>query len=228
VLLLGCAFGLRASLADDAKPAKSGYSWLHFGPKAKVRVLIRLAGKAVTFEHYAADKPTGRKEQFAGRAKFRDIPIKDPDGKTSYVITGLNVSVVQEEKRTFLAADVDIKGPVAYRQYCYAEIAADRDKAPIAHFHGPLRIQAEMINWELPRDLTLRRGGIATHIRALVGTIDRKKGCWVVVRSGVDAGKAGKFPDFPKGMHPVVGVEFPPKRPGGQPVKRRYELDDFC
>lgn len=58
--------------------------------------------------------------------------------------------------------------------------------------------------------------------------MDRKKGCWVVVRSGVDAGQSGKFPDFPKGIHPIVEVEFPPKRPGDEPVKRRYELDDFC
>lgn len=228
VPLLGCAFGLPALLADNAKPAKPEYCWLHFGPKAEVWVLARLEGEAVTLEHYAAGKPTGRKEQFADRAKFRDVSIKDPDGKTSYVITGLNGPVVQAGKPTFLMADVDIKGPVAYRQYCHAEIAAAPDKAPIAHFHGPLTIQAEMTNGELPHDLTFRHGGIASHVRAFVGTIDRKKGCWVLVRSGVDAGQSGKFPDFPKGIHPVVDIEFPPKKPGDEPVKRRYELNDFC
>ncbi len=234
VLMLGCAFSLPALPADDAKPAKPEHCWLHFGPKAEVRVLVRLDGEAVTLEHYAAGKPTGRKEQFADRTKYpsaatgRDVSIKDPDGKTTCVITGLNGPIVQAGKPTFLTADVDIKGPVAYRQYCYAEVATDPDKAPIAHFHGPLTIQAETANWELPRDLALRRGGIATHVRALVGTMDRKKGCWVVVRSGVDAGTGGKFPDFPKGVHPVVDVEFSPTRPGDEPVKRRYQLDDFC
>ena len=227
VPLLGCAFSISAPLADDTKPAKPEYCWLHFGPKAEVRVLVRLEGKMVTLEHHAAGKPTGRKEQFADQTKFRDVPIQGPDGKTSYVITGLNGAVVPAGKPTFLTADVDIKGPVAYRQYCYAEMTTDPDKAPVAHFHGPLTIQAEMINWELPRDLALRRGG-ATQVRAFVGTVDRKKGCWVLVRSGVDAGTSGKFPDFPKGIHPVVDVEFPPGKPGAEPVKRRYELDDFC
>ena len=209
---------------DDAKPAKPKYCWLHFGPKAEVRVLVRLEGESMTLEHYAAGKPTGRKEEFADRTKRPDVTIKDSDGKTSYVLSGQNDPVVQAGNSTYFSYDVDIKGPVAYRQYCYAEIATDPDKAPIAHFHGPLTIQAEMINWELPHDLALRRGGIATHVRAFVCTLDRKKGCWVLVRSGVN----NKYPDFPKGIHPVVEVEFPPKRPGDEPVKRRYELNDFC
>ncbi len=227
VPLLGCAFGLPALPADDAKPAKPGYCWIHFGPRAEVRVLVRMKGEAMTLQYYAAGKPTGRKDQFADRTKFRAVAIKDSDGKTSYVITGLNGSVARAGKPAFMTADVDIKGPVAYRQYCYAEIATDPDKAPIAHFHGPLTIQAEMINWKLPPGLALPRGS-ATELRALVGTIDRKRGCWVLVRSGVDAGPSGKFPDFPKGVHPVADVEFSPKKPGGKPVKRRYELKDFC
>jgi RNA polymerase sigma factor (sigma-70 family) len=33
---------------------------------------------------------------------------------------------------------------------------------------------------------------------------------------------------FPKGVHPYVEVEFPPKQPGGQRIKKRYPLDQFC
>jgi uncharacterized protein (TIGR03067 family) len=209
------------------------YCWLHFGPKAEVRVLVRLDGEAVTLKHYAAGKPTARKEQFADQTKYpsaahgRDVSIKDPDGKTAYLIT--NLSVVRAGKPATLFADVDIKGPVSYRQYCYAEMVTDPDKAPTAHFHGPLTIQAESINWGEPlRDLALLRGATPMHLRAFVGTMDRKKGCWVLVRSGVDAGPSKKYPDFPKGIHPIVEIEFSPKRPGDEPVKRRYELDDFC
>jgi hypothetical protein len=45
----------------------------------------------------------------------------------------------------------------------------------------------------------------------------------VVVRT--HNGDAGAFP---KGVAPVVEVEFPPKMAAGPPVKKRYVLDGFC
>lgn len=36
------------------------------------------------------------------------------------------------------------------------------------------------------------------------------------------------YAPFPKGIHPFVDIEFPPKQPGGQPIKKRYPLDKFC
>jgi hypothetical protein len=36
------------------------------------------------------------------------------------------------------------------------------------------------------------------------------------------------YAPFPKGIHPFVDVEFPPKQQGGQPIKKRFPLDQFC
>jgi hypothetical protein len=225
IALVGALITIR--VVDTAAPPAPVYMWLHFGPKAELRMLVRQDGEAVTLEHYAGGKPTGRKEQFADYTKFREVSIQDPDGKTSYVITGVT-TLVEPGKPASLSFDVDIKGPVAYRQYGGGvPMANEPDKAPIAHFHGPLTIRAQLVNWETPRDLALQRGGTATYLRAFVGTFDRNKGCWVVVRSGVDAG-GKKYPEFPKGVHPVVDVEFPPKNRGDSAVKQRYELNDFC
>jgi hypothetical protein len=204
---------------------KPQYCWLVFGPEAKVRVLVCLDGEPVSLDHYADGKPSGRKEQFKDRSKCKDVAIADPDGKTSYVITSMGTKFVKRGVPTELFVWVDIKGPVEYRQYCdVVEMAGDPETAPTAHFHGPLTVEAQTISWNLPPDLSLRRGDKPPDLCTFVGTMNAKKGCWVVVRT--DDGK--NQPAFPKGVHPFVDVEFPPKGQGAPPVKRRYPLDQFC
>jgi hypothetical protein len=119
--------------------------------------------------------------------------------------------------------NVDVKGTLEYQQYCDLEVRDNPAKAAVAHFHGPLTAGPKTISWKLPPELVLATGDKPTDLSAVVGTMSGEHGCWVVVRSHVRDQSA-----FPKGVCPVVDVEFPPKAPGGPPVKKRYELDQFC
>jgi hypothetical protein len=72
----------------------------------------------------------------------------------------------------------------------------------------------------VPADLALVNGG---ELQAHLGTMNAEHGCWVVVRSHLGEGYA-----FPKGVIPVVDVEFASKTAAGPPLRRRYELNKFC
>jgi len=120
---------------------------------------------------------------------------------------------------------VDFLGPLAYQQYCdVIKMATDPRKAPLAHFHGPLKIEAQTIFWKLPPDLALKRGATPTDLRAFIGTMDPDKGCWAVVRTHDDKNHSA----LGEGVHPFVDMEFPAKKKSDPPIKRRYALDQFC
>jgi hypothetical protein len=226
---LGASWGVLAGgrLPFLARPVPQ-CCWLAFGPQANVRVLVRLDGEAVTLEQYVGDRPTGRMEQFQDRYECKGVTIEDPDGRTSYVLTGMSGTAAKGDEPARLLVRVSVKGPVEYREYCdIVPVSPDPARAGLAQFHGPLTVQAQTVNWEVPADLALRRGDRATDLRAVVGTMDACKGCWVVVCSHESAG--GKTtPAFPPGVHPFVDVEFPAQRPGDPPLHCRYPLDQFC
>jgi hypothetical protein len=213
--------GIGAYFSDSR--SKPEYGWLVFGPDAKVRVLVCLDGQALSLSHYANGQPTERKENFRHTQDVKEVAVADPDGKTSYVITGM--SRVTVKKPTELMVNVQIKGPINYRQYCdLTEMAGDTEAAPLAHFHGPLTVEASTINWKLPPRLSLQRGNKPTDLRAHVGTMDAKKRCWVVVVSH----DSKSHPAFPQGVHPFVDVEFPSKNQVAPPIKRHYPLAEVC
>ena len=135
----------------------------------------------------------------------------------------MGVLELSDRPQAYLQVGVEIKGPVAYRQHCNVELRDSRPKAAIAHFHGPLTVGPRMVNGKPPPELDLKAGDKPTDLSAVVGTMDAEHGCYVVVRS-----HNGDRSAFPEGVRPVVDVEFPPKEPGGSPVKKRYELDKFC
>jgi hypothetical protein len=206
-------------------PDKPQYCWLLFGQNGESRVLVCLKGKAVTLEHYANGKPTGRRDEFRDHAECQNVAVADPDGNTSCVITRLTELEVPAGAHAEIMVRVEIKGPVSYRQYCdVQEMADDPEKAPLSHFHGPLTVEVRKTNYEIHPGLSLKRGDKATDLFAVVGTMDAHQGCWVVVNSqGDDDGRA-----FPEGVCPVVDVEFPSRREGGPPIRRRYPLDRVC
>jgi hypothetical protein len=218
---LGLLVGVGVYLHAGTKPK---YAWLVFGSEGKLRVQVCLEGDAVTLEQFADGKPTGRKDHFKSSSDCADLAIPDPDGKTSYVITRMSDRVDKPDAPTQLMVNVDIKGPVEYRQYCDIEMKEDPEKARVAHFHGPLTAGPATIYWKVPPKLALRRGDKPTDLPALVGTMDADKGCWVAIRSH----GANNEPAFPKGIYPYVDVEFPAKEAGAPSIKKRYPLDQFC
>jgi len=151
IILGGVSAGV--ALAPEAT-----FGWLHFGPEARLRVLVRLHGPAVSLTEYAGDKPTGRVERFKSQDACKDVTFRDPDGKTSYVITHLNAFQPKKDSPLDLMVNVDIQGAVTYRQYCdIVATATNSEKAPMAHFHGPLTIEPRKIYWKLPESVTLLR-----------------------------------------------------------------------
>jgi hypothetical protein len=203
--------------------SKPEYGWLVFGRDAKVRILVCLDGEALSLTHYAKGKPTGRNERFPHPQDLKEVAVTDPDGRTSYTITG--ISRVRVGQPAELMVNVHMKGPVDYRQYCdLVGMAGNPEGAPLAHFHGPLTVGASTIDWKLPPKLSLHRGNNPTDLRVHVGTMDAQKRCWVVVCTHEDKSQ----PAFKPGVHPFVDVEFPLKEKAGPPIKRRYALDKVC
>jgi hypothetical protein len=206
------------------------YCWLAFGPEGRVRLLVCYRGGELSFEEYVDGAPTGRKDSFASRADVRGIVLADPDGETTYSLTRVSGGAAKKGEPANLLVHVDVSGPVVYEQYCDVRaVTGDPLQAPVAHFHGPLSAGPATVNWQLPADLALRRGGEPTDLRAVVGTMDSAKGCWVVVRSeNLFTHPDARRSMFPEGVYPVADIEFPAKRPGDPPVKRQYALDQFC
>jgi hypothetical protein len=199
------------------------YALLLFGPEAKLRVWLALDGDAAYLDRNGDGNLTAENERFAKWSDCKQIEIADPDGTTRYVVTSIGVRPDGDRPQARLDVNVDIKGPVEYRQYCDLELRDSPSKAAVAHFHGPLTVGPRTINWKLPPQLALKAGADPTELPAVVGTMDAAHGCWVVVRS-----HTGERSAFPAGICPVVDIEFPPKTPGDPPVKRQYQLDKFC
>jgi hypothetical protein len=203
------------------------YAWLVFGPAAKVRVLATVAGDTITLQQFAGERPVGRKEQFKDRGQPLEIAFPDPDGVASYAIKKCASPPTGAERRgtpTELFVNVDVNGPVQYGQYNDITLAPAVSTARVSHFHGPLTIERFTFEGEVSSDLALHRGATGTDLRVYIGTMDAKRGCWVVVKSHEAADKCL----FQDGVRPFADVEFPSIKAGDPPIKRRYALDRFC
>ena len=110
-----------------------------------------------------------------------------------------------------------------YEQYSLVELSDTPDKAAVAHFDGPLTVYPRTNSGKVSSDLVLVTGEKPTELMADIGTQHAERGCWVVVRT-----HHRETSTFPKAVFPLVDVEFPPKTPGGAPVKKTYQLDKFC
>ncbi|HEV3338716.1 MAG TPA: hypothetical protein VG125_00115 [Pirellulales bacterium] len=219
-------------LLDHLRPRHVSYGWLVFGPAANVRALVSVTGDTardtITIQRFSGEKPVGRKEQFENRGQPLAITLADPDGATSYVVRKAASPAGRGAKKDDpleLFVNVEIKGPVNYRQYCdLVALAREVEPAPVSHFHGLLTIGPEGSWGKIPSDLALRRGGKENDLRAFISTMDVTRGCWVVVKTHEELRKCL----FPDGVRPVADIEFPSKKPGDPPIKQRNVLDDFC
>jgi hypothetical protein len=207
------------------------YCWLVFGPNATVRVLVRVDGRAISMDRHRDGKFDGKEERFNRLEDCKDVVIDDADGKTSYVLTHVNDLQIQSPEK-FLEVRVRIRGPVEYAQACIIKMAYEPQNAPEAYFHGPLVIGPQ--SWELeangllPKSLlpaVLQKTDKPTDLYATVNT-PRPGESWVVLCSPDDQ-ERNEAP-FPQGIHPFVDVEFPPKKSGDPPIRKRYPLDRFC
>jgi hypothetical protein len=173
LVVVAALAGARALFHTDGTPQ---YAWLVFRSEGKLRVQIRLKGEAVSLEQFVDGKSTGRKDHFRNGSECANFTIADPDGKTSYVITSMSNSAAQPGIPTELFVDVDVKGQLEYRQYCdLQELKEDPQKAPVAHFHGPLTAGPVTISWKIPPKLALQRGAKPTDLPAYVGTMNAEK-----------------------------------------------------
>jgi hypothetical protein len=202
------------------------YCWLVFGPESQVRILVRVDGDALSLTHFLDREPTGRRERFRRFPDCKDVSFCDSDGRTSYLITraGRTCDHISGEP-TQILFHVDISGTFNYRQYCdITALPCEPDSAPLAHFHGPLTVDLYTLDWKPSAEQLLKRGAEPSDLLAQIGTFDSQRHCWVVVRfQDQDAGTS----PFPKGLHPFVDVEFPPKGPNDAPINRRYPLPEL-
>lgn len=213
----------RMIVKEPAYTAAPKYALLLFGPEARLRVWVVLDGEVVYLDRDGDGDLTEAGERFARRDDCKGIEIAYPESQTHYLITSLGHHAEGDPPRPHVMANVDIKGPFAYSQYCDARMGDSPRDAALAHFHGPLTIGPQTINWKLPPGLALTSGAEPNDLRAVIGTMSAEHGLWTVMRTHVLDTSA-----FAEGVTPFAEVEFPPKSPGGPPVKRRYPLDAFC
>ena len=246
--------------AENAARPKSepSYCRLVFGPEAKLRVLVRLVGDEISIDRDGDGKFDSKGERFESEKDCKDVEIADPDGKTSYVITGVHLlDVVPPEK--FLEVRVHTRGSLSYPQGAIIQLADRPKRAPEAHFNGPLTIAPKGLritnraSYLLENDLfdlgflvpeplkrlagkgmfsesmlpkSLKRDG-PTDLYATVSTEGNQSRVCVCSPGDTQEERRQKAP-FPQGVHPIATVEFPGKKPGDPPIKKRYPLDQFA
>lgn len=216
---LSCVFAF--VLSDRAQPPL--HALVLFGPEGKLAVQVQLHGDAVWLDKNG-DGQFDRDEQFADSDDIKDLELRDPDGRTTYLIKGLGFWKESSSSPPQLDVSVRIQGAANYREYCDVTMRPLSQPPEMAHFHGPLAIGPISVNWQVPPRLALRTGEKATELGAIIGTLDGMKRCWTVVR-------VHDHEDhwlLPEGAFPVVDVEFPAKNEGAPPIKRRYPLTGFC
>jgi len=220
-------------------PRYPQYCWLAFGPEADARLLVRFDGRTLAIDRNGDGKFDGKDEQlplvkdcfFDGKEERINhvlapgVVVQGADGQTSYVLSG-SVTGRMEPPWTVLNFEAFIRGPARYSQTCAVAMADKAEGAPLAHIDGPLTVQP--VNdgtWSpMPDPVQFRLGGVPSDLRVFVATVSPGG-------SGMAAARIMNDPKtlmFPEWGHPFAEVEFPPKRPGEAPIRRRYPLAQFC
>jgi hypothetical protein len=230
-LLLGVAgvgFG-----AGGARPEPAFYCRLAFGPEGKVGVLVCWQGESLVLQRRSGGKQAVKTDRFARLPDCKDVTVHDPDGKTTYIIRSVEDLKLVRDLDKGLALEVEVKGPLAYRQGAFVRLARSAARAPTVRFHAPLTIgPAQNIKrtffgilvWRTPANLALTRDAPA-ELFVTIRNRSQQPDSQVVVVTSDPTGKKCLFPDK---VRPVAEVEFPPGKAGGKPIRRRYTLTSFC
>ena len=175
----------------------------------------------------------GKADVFPSPDACTAVTISDPDGRTAYVVRGVEDMGLVPDLGRGLAIDVEVTGPVPYWQGAQVRLNANSDEAPVVHFHAPLTVGPYAsvrgtpdrgLKWVANPDPRLVRGRAAT-LSVQVRNREPEPGCQVAVTS---TGPDGRSSRFPATVRPVAEIEFPAVKPGGEPIRRRYTLDQVC
>jgi hypothetical protein len=229
-VLIACLVGIAAMAAGRALLSHDGaiqYGWVVFGPDAGVKVLVGVQdqGRLFFVDRDGDGDFDGPEERFENPTGVNGVSFKSTDGSRTYKLISLSHYEVENHRGLFL--EVEVQGPVSYRQYADVPLNRWRSTSQRAHLDGPLAIDVQRISWKLPENLALKRGDKPTDLRVTIGTFDERTRSWAVVRV-MDVHEKQSICLFPDDVRPVVDVEYPPKTPSAPAVKRRYVLEEFC
>ena len=194
------------------------YGWLVFGPEGRVRMLLKADDDSVSLDLNRNGRFDAAERFSVSSAEPLSIPVSE--SKNSYLIT--RISSYEHDGQRNATVQVEVKGAAEFRQLGDLFLSRTQAGAAIAHFNGPLEVQAQTILWELPKDLALRRGDKGTDIRVNIGTIRKEQRCWTTVYT---QDRTNAF--FPTNVFPWVAVEFPGKT-NAPAIVARYALDRVC
>jgi hypothetical protein len=103
-------------------------------------------------------------------------------------------------------------------QYATVAFATRPQDAPILHFCGPLRLEMD----DIAGPFTLRRGESSElYVRLTTPGLNAR-----VTTDHYEVPGEAVYPA--KEAHPVAQFEFPPGRPGREPIRLRVELQGRC
>lgn len=199
------------------------YSLLVFGPSAKLRMWLVLDGTDLYVDKNCDGSLDALDERFQNDGEgFTEFEINDEVTGDIYQINSVSVIRVKKDKEDILllSTTVTIKGK--FRQYSGGISTARIDEASVSHFNGPLTLDINRDRDGKPTD-KLVIGGDAANLNVMIGTFDRKNGCWVVVENR----DQNNGEDFSIKLNPIVEMEFASAE-GGVPIKIRNPLAERC
>ncbi len=221
------------------KSKQPRYCLLVFGPEAKTRVWVVLDGDVLYLDRNGNGDLTDPSERITAEEVFRNHPERPdvevmrrfernwrhagdepiltcgPEVQWFYVVQLVpradwhDQDWVKSQQDKALQFSVTTKtGHGQSAEFCYA---TSPQEAPVLHFDGP-------------------------RLLALSGTLDQPRfrageSCEVAVElhtQGWDGKVRTDFREVPQDVHPVAEIEFPPGRPGEDPIRVRVELKERC
>src|SRR5262249_55077991 len=137
----------------------------------------------------------------------KDILAKDPDAMTAVIAVDVQLPDLKgggiDGRVTFRAGSLDPSDLLRF--------ANTRENAPGVHFGGRFQITVDA-------NLKMRIGRSADFY-TVVGCPGIGKGTFAFISYDNT---------IPDGLKPIVEITYPPTKPGGPPVKEKYELEERC
>lgn len=198
---------------EPAYQGKPGYCLLVFGSEAKTRAWLVRDGAVFYLDRNGNGDLTEAGEKVTDNGSAGAITGRRGKGKYEILKCKMTKLDTDQGEKEFCHLVIDVNG--AYRQYTFAGFAERPQDAPVVHFDGPLTLEVE------GRDLTLVRGNNPTEFNVVLVTRGRGERVGSTVLVDYNLGVPGD-------ACPIVEVEFPPKQPGGKPVRARYALQERC